>query len=104
METCMTLSSDKKPIWTSQTVWGSFAAIGAGLSTAIYAYQIGDSGTALSSLIAAFGGITALVGRIKATSQIGLTIKSAVNLADEVLIDYSASKSMPSPPSSDSTS
>lgn len=88
----MTLSTDTKPIWTSQTAWGALAAIGAGLGTAIYAYHTGDSGTALASLIAAFGGLTALVGRIKATSQIGKAVVSAIEIADQAIIDYAASK------------
>ncbi len=98
----MTLSNDTKPIWTSQTVWGAAAAIGAGLSTAIYSYQAGDSGAALSSLVAAFGGITALVGRIKATSKLGLAVESAVTIADQALMSYAATKApkpLPSDPS-----
>lgn len=89
----MTLSTDTKPMWASQTVWGALAAIGAGLGTAIYSYRMGDPGTALTALVAAFGGLTAMVGRIKATSQIGKTVQAAVVIADQALIDYANSKS-----------
>ena len=90
----MALSTDTKPIWTSQTVWGAMAAIGAGLSTAIYAYHTGDSGTALASLVGAFGGLTALIGRIKATSQLGGLIQAGIQIADQALIDYANSKTI----------
>ncbi len=97
----MTLSTTTKPMWTSQTVWGAAAAIGAGFCTAIYAYHTGDQVTALSSLVAAFGGITALVGRIKATTQIGMTIQAAVEVVDQAVIDYANSK-IPPPPADQS--
>jgi|SRR5579871_3983006 hypothetical protein len=101
----MTLSTDVKPIWTSQTVWGSLAAIGASVSTAIWAYKTGDTGTALTAVVGAFGGLTALVGRIKATSQIGMVAQTVISIADQAVIDYAASKAQNAqPPSSDLSS
>jgi hypothetical protein len=88
----MTLSTQTKPMWTSQTVWGAIAAIGAGLSTAVYAYQTGNFGEAMTSLVAAMGGVTALIGRINATSQIGRAVVTAVDLADTALENYANSK------------
>lgn len=93
----MTLSTDKKPIWTSKTVWGAVAAFGAGLSTAIYSYYTGDTVTALSSLVAAFGGALAFVGRINATSQLGQTVAEIATVADDVITTYAASRGIPIP-------
>lgn len=99
----MTLSTNTKPIWTSQTVWGAIAAIGAGLSTAVYAYHTGDTTEAMSSLVAAFGGFTALIGRINATSQLGRTVAQIATVADDMLVNYADTQKPPIPPDSKST-
>lgn len=63
--------NDTKPWYTSQTIWGGVAAIGGGLGGAYYAFSHGDMGTVATCLTAAFGGITAIIGRFKADTAIG---------------------------------
>ena len=62
---------DNKPWFASQTVWGGIAAIGAGMSGAYVAYKSGDVGGASAGLMAAFGGLQAIIGRFRATTVIG---------------------------------
>lgn len=62
---------NNKPWYASQTVWGGVAAIGAGLGAAYASYKAGDVGGASAGLMAAFGGLQAIIGRFKATAAIG---------------------------------
>jgi hypothetical protein len=55
----------------SQAVWGGIAAIGAGLAGAYVAYKSGDMQGVSAGLLAAFGGVQAIIGRIKADTVIG---------------------------------
>lgn len=60
----------------SQTVWGGIAAIGAGLGAAFVAWQGKDMNGVAAGLMAAFGGVQAIVGRIKADTTIGSAPKA----------------------------
>ena len=55
----------------SQSIWGGIAAIGAGLGGAFIAWQAGDMNGVGAGLLAAFGGVQAIVGRVKADAVIG---------------------------------
>ena len=55
----------------SQTIWGGIATIGAGLGAAFLAWQAGSMEGVGAGLIAAFGGVQAIIGRVKADSTIG---------------------------------
>ncbi len=60
-----------KPWYASQTIWGGVATIAASTGGAYAAFRAGDMNAAGTCLMAAMGGIMAIVGRFKATSTIG---------------------------------
>ena len=60
-----------KPWYSSQTIWGGVATIAASTGGAYAAFRAGDMNAAGTCLMAAMGGIMAIVGRFKATSTIG---------------------------------
>ena len=62
---------DNKPWYASQTIWGGVAAIGGGLGVAYVSYKSGDVAGASAGLMAAFGGLQSIIGRMKATAVIG---------------------------------
>jgi hypothetical protein len=62
---------DNKSWYASQTIWGGVAAIGAGLGGAYASWKMGDMGGMSAGLMAAFGGVQAIIGRFKATATIG---------------------------------
>lgn len=59
-----------KPFWASQTIWSAIAVIGASLAGTLLAWKAGDMNAFGTSLTAAFGGIYAIVGRVRAQSTI----------------------------------
>ena len=61
-----------KPWFASETVWGALATIVASVGSAYAAYKAGNIELAMTSVGAAFTGLIALIGRVKATSTISL--------------------------------
>jgi hypothetical protein len=59
-----------KPFWASQTIWSSIAVIGAAITGGILALRSGDMGTFSAAVTAALGGISAIIGRFRATTTI----------------------------------
>ena len=59
-----------KPFWASQTVWSSFAVIGASAGAAVLAWRSGDMGAFGAAVTSLLGGVNAIVGRFKATTPI----------------------------------
>ncbi len=67
-----------KSWYTSQAVWGGLAAIGAGLGGAYWGWVNKDPASMSAGLSAAFGGLMAVIGRLKATEMIGKVVAAAV--------------------------
>lgn len=63
-------TSDFKPFWASQTIWSSFAVIGSSVAGSVLAWKSGDMAAFGAALTAAFGGMTAIAGRFRATTVI----------------------------------
>lgn len=61
---------DFKPFWASQTIWSSVAVIGSSVAGSVLAWKSGDMAAFGAALTAAFGGMTAIAGRFRATSVI----------------------------------
>ena len=60
-----------KPWYVSQTIWGGVAAVLAGAGSLFYAAQAHDIPGVVAAMTAGWGGVTAIVGRLKATTVIG---------------------------------
>eukprot|EP01037_Dinobryon_pediforme_P009564 gene9564-9640_t len=54
-----------KPFWASQTVWSSFAVIGASAGAAVLAWRSGDMGAFGAAVTSLLGGVNAIVGMFK---------------------------------------
>jgi hypothetical protein len=67
----MTLTSDVKPFWASQTIWSSIAVVGSSATGAYLAWASGDMAAFSASLTAFVGGINAIIGRLRASQPIG---------------------------------
>ena len=63
-------SDASKPFWASQTIWSALAVIGSALTGSIVAWKTGDITTFGTALTAVFGGISAIIGRFRATKKI----------------------------------
>ena len=63
-------TSDFKPFWASQTIWSSVAVIGSSIAGSVLAWKSGDMAAFGAALTAAFGGMTAIAGRFRATTVI----------------------------------
>jgi hypothetical protein len=73
---------DPKPWYASQTVWGGIAAIGGGFGGVAYAIQQKDPAAILPALVAAAGGIHAVIGRFKADTPIGRALTTVDQLVE----------------------
>lgn len=60
-----------KPFWASQTIWSAIAAVGSSLAGAVLSWRTGDVSALGASLAAIAGGLGAIIGRLRATTQIG---------------------------------
>lgn len=68
--------TESKPWWQSKTIWGAAIAFGAPLAAKVFHVNFTpESQSALTDWIvgsaSAFGGLLAIIGRIKADSKIG---------------------------------
>ena len=71
MNTLQTPTAEtSKPFWASQTIWSAIAVIGSSLAGTALAWKAGDMNAFGTSLTAAFGGIYAIVGRVRAQATI----------------------------------
>ena len=68
--TATTQVPDTKPFWASQTIWSAIAVIGSSATGAFLALKSSDMATFGTALTAFFGGVTAIVGRLRATTPI----------------------------------
>ena len=71
MDTNLNPTADAaKPFWASQTIWSSLAVIGSSLTGVVLAWKTGDINAFGAALTGAFGGVSAIVGRFRATARI----------------------------------
>ena len=59
-----------KPFWASQTIWSAIAVIGSSLAGTVLAWKTGDISSFGTALTAVFGGISAIVGRFRASKKL----------------------------------
>ena len=64
------LEVNEKQWWASQTIWGGVSVIGSSLAGAWIAYKSGNLEAMGAALMAAFGGIQAIIGRVRADAAI----------------------------------
>ncbi|MDP2357154.1 MAG: hypothetical protein Q8M31_13985 [Beijerinckiaceae bacterium] len=65
------VAEETKPFWASQTIWSSIAVIGSSAAGAFLAWRAGDFTAFGAAFTAVLGGLTAIVGRMRAVTPIG---------------------------------
>lgn len=65
------VAEETKPSWASQTIWSSVAVIGSSAAGGFLAWRSGDFAAFGAAFTAVLGGLTAIVGRVRAVTPIG---------------------------------